>query len=100
MAIFDVNNPPDVPTEALDPDLSLEKTYKLPSTGRSIKIAPGDWVDVSPVGIGEDPRYGTSFQVANTYDGLIAILFSNDYGESYSPVSLDLCWVMNNYRKT
>lgn len=97
--IFDPDNPPAVPDESLDPALAYEKSYTIEGRPTPMNIAPGDWVDVSPVGIGEDRQYGTSFQVCNTYDHCIGILFSHDDGETYGETILSLYWITNNYRK-
>lgn len=96
---FDPDDPPLWPDESLDPNTDYEKSYVIPVLQATIKIAPGDWVDVSTSGVPPDEKYGTSFQVCKTYDSYIGILLSSDFGESYSETVLSPYWITNNYRK-
>ena len=99
--IFDTSNPPAQPDSSLDPDLTQAYDFDM-GDGTTLNIAPGDWVDVDPAYIGEDPTWGFSYQVCNMYPdaGAVGILVSADDGVTYSESQLTVNpEVTNNYRR-
>lgn len=117
MAIFDKNNPPSAPDSTLDSDLTSVANIPMqnfndpnpgsPATPLLVPIAPGDWVDLDPSCLPQDPDWGFSYQVADVSPNVdnslasISILATLDGGVSYSVISgvSAQMWVTDNFRR-
>jgi hypothetical protein len=99
MSVFDVNNPPSQPNSDLDPDLTLETPFAI-ADGKSVNIAPGDFVDVMPGILSPDPEWGLSYQCANIYPNAIGILVMTDpFEQQYTECQLSPEIITNCYRR-
>lgn len=104
MAVFDVNNPPAIPDSSLDSDMTLVENITIEGNV-VVPIAPGDWVDINPNALVQDPNWGWSFQVCNVYNDpapanqMVGILYSIDNGLTYSEVDFSAFWVQQNFRR-
>lgn len=104
MSVFDIANPPATPDSDLDSDLTNAHNFSI-ENANVVSIAPGDWVDVDPNALTEDPTWGFSFQVCNVYPNAdvgqqqVGILYSTDNGTTYAEIQLATAWVTNNFRR-
>jgi hypothetical protein len=99
MSVFDVNNPPPQPDSDLDPDLNLEQTFQV-ADGKTVDIAPGDFVDVMAGVLSPDPEWGLSYQCSNVYPNAVGILVMTDPVEQqYTECQLSPEVITNNWRR-